>query len=149
MAHKILVERVAMRAAGYAGWEPPEPAEDMAPYELWEEAVKLFPHTVQQDLSDPDKDEDSRRDETTITLLDEVALSEDSGLSLSAVRTLSMDADEDGAYQHTSDKLDYTLWVDSKDWTGDTVARLRGHLRQFESTLKERDPEGYKTFLGR
>ena len=144
----LAAQRVALRAAGSIGWAPPEDLEDYTPYDLWDEAVKVFPHALQREF-DPEQNEDVGNDEVTVSLMAEVALSEDSGISLSAVCSLSGDADGDGVYTHKTEKLDYTLWVDNKDWSGDTVAKLRGHLHQFQNTLRERDPVGYAKVAGK
>lgn len=144
----LMVQRVAARAASYFGRDWREPPEDLLPYELWSEAVKLFPPSVRRELDDPDEDEEGDRDEITVKLMTEVPLSEDSGISLAAIRRIVSDDDGDGPYTVDTAKLDYTLWVGNRDWTGDSVAMLRAHLQGFENTLKERDPIGLAKFLG-
>ncbi len=139
------MSRTVVRVAGYSGWDPPDD-EELAPYELYEDALKLLPHGLQRELAIPKKDERTGPGDLIITLKSEAALSPDSGISLSAERTVSDDADEEGAYRHTSDKLDYTLWVDRKDWTGASISALRGHLQQFQKALKVSDREGFHKF---
>lgn len=138
----VMAQRVASRIAGYTGWDPPEDPEDIVPRELWEEAVKLFPRKLQRKFRNPGE----RADRDTGTLTTEVALSEESGISLSAQCVISEDADEDGRYMHRAEDLDYTLWVDQKDWSGSTVVQLRRDLRQFATWLERHDPDGYAQF---
>ena len=144
----VMARRVANRTAGTRWNDPPEDVEDIVPRELWKDAVKLFPQPLQRKFQSPDEAEDRDVDGYSATLTTEVALSEDSGVSLSVRCVMSEDADEGGRYMHRAEDLDYTLWVARKDWNGSTVNQLRRDLQQFETWLKRHDPEGYAQFSG-
>jgi len=131
------------------GWDPPDYGDEPDPSDGWHEAVRLFPKHLQRLLGTPRPDVDEGSGEVTVTMSADAALSEDSGVELTARAWRGEDADEDGPYSTSGDDLEYTLWADTRSWSGSEVGRLKQHLREFEHYLATHDPAAHDSFMSK
>jgi len=132
-----LARRVAARAAGYSGWDPPDdPEEDPPAEELWEALMDALPRGLQSEFDVPQKSEKhGYGDDLTITLEAEISLDDDEDLggiiTVSAWR--STDEDPDGKYRTDGIKAEYSLIAGRKEWDGST----KGHYGDDEKLVRD------------
>lgn len=144
---RLLTHRVAERFAGYTGWDPPDDEpEDPDPSEPWDEAVKMFPHSMHHLFEHPKQDEKRRQNDVAISLTKLIELSDDSGIELTATATQGTDADEDGLYSYSHQSIEYGFNTPHKSWSGtahdyELSRKFKHDLHEFLEALKATDPE--------
>lgn len=153
LAPKVLARFLA---AGYSGWDPPEPEEDPDPSEMWDELVDQVPHSMQDLFKTPKehKSHSSRNNQDSVTYEVELDLGDDLGGTLTVEAYEWEDADEDGRYGESGVKVEYYLVAGDKTWDGKSqkydekgvVRDFKRDFHQFVEVLKRDHPDIAKKY---
>jgi hypothetical protein len=142
--------RVAARAAGYYGWDPPDYPDPLEPPEDdWKWIVSAFPRPLQQKLKDPEEKSSSVRDRQETWLTSGVDLGEDfdldAGLQITVTAYSGVDADEDGLAGYSGTYTEYELTAGRKSWSFSeshlTQARIKHDIKEWSDAIREANPE--------
>lgn len=113
--------RVAARAAGYYGWDPPEEADELeAPKDDWDSVLEVFTHALRQRIGKPEESRDRNSQTQTVSLTGGFDLSDEylieASVFVEVSVTAGVDADDEGEFNYHNESTSYELTLGRQTW---------------------------------